>query len=123
MTTCTKRLRDHPRSRGVYYDQDTREEIRDGSSPLARGLHQARLRRPGLRRIIPARAGFTTPTPSARCRLTDHPRSRGVYMIKYHLEAKSMGSSPLARGLPSKALPMACRFRIIPARAGFTDDE
>ena len=120
MTTCTKRLRDHPRSRGVYYDQDTREEIRDGSSPLARGLHQARLRRPGLRRIIPARAGFTWASWACAPGRADHPRSRGVYSLSRCSASAAVGSSPLARGLPMEASLGTMTRRIIPARAGFT---
>ena len=53
------RLRDHPRSRGVY-DRDFKAagDVL-GSSPLARGL-QTRIDNEGvLARIIPARAGFT----------------------------------------------------------------
>ena len=111
---------DHPRSRGVYYDQGTREEIRDGSSPLARGLRQHPPTRHTATGIIPARAGFTpspaSPTSSSR----DHPRSRGVY---YPLPTEAdleKGSSPLARGLRCGTTTRSRRFRIIPARAGFT---
>ena len=111
---------DHPRSRGVYYDQGTREEIRDGSSPLARGLRQHPPTRHTATGIIPARAGFTpspaSPTSSSR----DHPRSRGVY---YPLPTEAdleKGSSPLARGLPRRREDAHHRPGIIPARAGFT---
>ena len=53
------RPRDHPRSRGVYGGGCARWDGRAGSSPLARGLRDARtaVNRPA--RIIPARAGFT----------------------------------------------------------------
>ena len=50
---------DHPRSRGVYQGTSRTHSVPYGSSPLARGLPQPRLRLLGLRRIIPARAGFT----------------------------------------------------------------
>ena len=70
---------DHPRSRGVYWPISYERSSRRGSSPLARGLLPEDAAGGGLRRIIPARAGFT----GTRHRRTrsgrDHPRSRGVY--------------------------------------------
>ena len=53
-----------------------------------------------VRRIIPARAGFTNPKAFEKGIGRDHPRSRGVY----HL-TRNTHKVPL---------------RIIPARAGFT---
>ena len=50
---------DHPRSRGVYLKQIGRDVEKTGSSPLARGLRHAENRKSKIRRIIPARAGFT----------------------------------------------------------------
>ena len=50
---------DHPRSRGVYASTPRTRGIGPGSSPLARGLPAAVSRRPPIRGIIPARAGFT----------------------------------------------------------------
>ena len=50
---------DHPRSRGVYPWKGPRNSRMSGSSPLARGLRGRTRRRLELRRIIPARAGFT----------------------------------------------------------------
>ena len=50
---------DHPRSRGVYPAVPRSHARVPGSSPLARGLHHLRRHRLLLRRIIPARAGFT----------------------------------------------------------------
>ena len=111
---------DHPRSRGVYKAPITRPWYRMGSSPLARGLLRGRLRQGGHDRIIPARAGFTTP-PSPRCTGSrDHPRSRGVYAAALLRRASARGSSPLARGLRTTGVGRAVALRIIPARAGFT---
>ena len=111
---------DHPRSRGVYGDWIATAADAAGSSPLARGLLRVDLPEPGLHRIIPARAGFTSGPVADRRPSGDHPRSRGVYVVSCGAAAWMMGSSPLARGLPTMALAWAALLRIIPARAGFT---
>ena len=135
---------DHPRSRGVYSAFDPVDNPGDGSSPLARGLRgRWTARSPGIW-IIPARAGFTnvplwaTPfesiygsSPLARGLLEcvtnatqkglDHPRSRGVYRHRALAARRISGSSPLARGLHRTDAPSRIIQRIIPARAGFTD--
>ena len=90
---------DHPRSRGVYGPPPGRRVHRQGSSPLARGLHLDLVHGVPFRGIIPARAGFTsTPSPAAMPR-PDHPRSRGVYSPRGRRCRTGSGSSPLARGL------------------------
>ena len=74
-----------------------------GSSPLARGLLHRIWGGAHLRRIIPARAGFTLPHAGREFGRGDHPRSRGVYPVAAHAdESRRRGSG------------------IIPARAGFT---
>ena len=73
--------RDHPRSRGVYRTTCWSPGRSSGSSPLARGLHRHRHPLARGRRIIPARAGFTWPSPSTAASRADHPRSRGVYVM------------------------------------------
>ena len=50
----------------------------------------------------------------------DHPRSRGVYRAMLDVITSTMGSSPLARGLPSVRRRRKRGIWIIPARAGFT---
>ena len=91
---------DHPRSRGVYSPPGDPGRCRRGSSPLARGLHNGALGQGVEVRIIPARAGFTSPTSSSPTLPQDHPRSRGVY--------RHVGDGARRR------------LGIIPARAGFT---
>ena len=91
-----------------------------GSSPLARGLRGAWLSASSLRRIIPARAGFTPTRMTSSSPPWDHPRSRGVYLPMSPCRDGGGGSSPLARGLRSSATPSRLGPRIIPARAGFT---
>ena len=92
--------RDHPRSRGVYLRKHLQGMAQSGSSPLARGLPRSPASCDADRGIIPARAGFTCPSPPNASSSPDHPRSRGVY---------SASSTAAASG------PW-----IIPARAGFT---
>ena len=91
---------DHPRSRGVYGASWAYNVDREGSSPLARGLHPDRGADRGRMGIIPARAGFT-PAFEARKRF-------------------AAGSSPLARGLHGSGPTLLEATGIIPARAGFT---
>ena len=111
---------DHPRSRGVYQGSASHQWPALGSSPLARGL---RPRRPALLlagRIIPARAGFTYQWVEDNTLGSDHPRSRGVYVNAVRNVITTVGSSPLARGLPRLDRGRHRPRRIIPARAGFT---
>ena len=91
-----------------------------GSSPLARGLLRSRRSSDDNRRIIPARAGFTSVSVHPHRESGDHPRSRGVYCPNWSRHASCPGSSPLARGLPFFDLVGDLVDRIIPARAGFT---
>ena len=91
-----------------------------GSSPLARGLRQVLVGAGHLRRIIPARAGFTPPHMGRDAPTEDHPRSRGVYTHSVPPIPTHVGSSPLARGLPVCDPGAGDQGRIIPARAGFT---
>ena len=110
---------DHPRSRGVYAARQSSSRTASGSSPLARGLQRELSRQSGVKRIIPARAGFTSSGSSRPVWQSDHPRSRGVYSRSGLMTTYIEGSSPLARGLRGGFLFMAVASRIIPARAGF----
>ena len=113
-------LGDHPRSRGVYRAVAECAVWTDGSSPLARGLRTEEYNRRSGRRIIPARAGFTPVRIPTSFTDADHPRSRGVYLFSFHSHPVKRGSSPLARGLLDRKLPLPQQIGIIPARAGFT---
>ena len=112
---------DHPRSRGVYMIPRVASPGSAGSSPLARGLPDGGGGRADGRGIIPARAGFTRRRHGGGRGRPDHPRSRGVYKLAGYLRNPKYGSSPLARGLRRRWWQSWCSFRIIPARAGFTD--
>ena len=111
---------DHPRSRGVYIPMSPCRDGGGGSSPLARGLRPERRIRQSSDRIIPARAGFTSPAVPRSGSARDHPRSRGVYASSATVGCFLTGSSPLARGLRRSRPPLGLRPGIIPARAGFT---
>ena len=112
--------RDHPRSRGVYVIDPMRSVTPGGSSPLARGLRRPDPPIRRRRRIIPARAGFTSLASQFPPFSADHPRSRGVYGLCLLSSSSNRGSSPLARGLPGDDPAPAECGGIIPARAGFT---
>ena len=71
-------------------------------------------------RIIPARAGFTVSIRRRSLLPQDHPRSRGVYVMRVVVCAGVVGSSPLARGLHNLTFKIPADVGIIPARAGFT---
>ena len=114
------RPQDHPRSRGVYAGSVHTAQGKPGSSPLARGLPDAARQCRRLRRIIPARAGFTTSPAAVDPGSGDHPRSRGVYLAAPVVSSHTAGSSPLARGLRGPQPGPTPPQRIIPARAGFT---
>ena len=132
---------DHPRSRGVYQVRPGETGVGQGSSPLARGLHDELGDPLTAVRIIPARAGFTQVRTRQTSADQDHPRSRGVYPVVGLIDLAAdgiiparagftdpprtpapgvPGSSPLARGLPCQLHPDRERGGIIPARAGFT---
>ena len=111
---------DHPRSRGVYQEPREADQFPAGSSPLARGLLITNQTRQPEAGIIPARAGFTYRSWLTSMNDEDHPRSRGVYSLPLRLSLVSMGSSPLARGLPFFYFIQSVEYGIIPARAGFT---
>ncbi len=93
------RLRDHPRTRGVYVSADVASRDADGSSPHARGLHEHVSYVFDRKRIIPARAGFTGCGARPGSRSGDHPRTRGVYGAWLGADPDADGSSPHARGL------------------------
>ena len=109
-----------PARAGFTVDVIVAVVVASGSSPLARGLPTGLSSQSEDDRIIPARAGFTAALARANVSSTDHPRSRGVYGSCMWPTRRPLGSSPLARGLPSKRVMRSFRDRIIPARAGFT---
>ena len=111
---------DHPRSCGANAYYQSRSAHQSGSSPLVRGqrrfYHSTQL----YGRIIPARAGPTSPCPLYRPQAPDHPRSCGANAIAGVYDKIHLGSSPLVRGQQANTYGSQTTARIIPARAGPT---
>ena len=112
--------RDHPRSRGEYFNGPYENNLLNGSSPLSRGIRHRDGPVLGGFGIIPALAGNTSKPSSVNSPTTDHPRSRGEYRIVRVLSRHDTGSSPLSRGIPDRVEQCPETHRIIPALAGNT---
>ena len=93
-----------------------------GSSPLARGKLRLRERDPHDQRLIPARAGKTSANILTRLIEQAHPRSRGENSPDGVVVPNQWGSSPLARGKLAALEERGLIVRLIPARAGKTED-
>ena len=141
-TQCRRLLGrpDHPRMRGEHCDNTAFSTTSSGSSPHARGAPELRLHRhyrrgssPHARgahrpiyngnegaRIIPACAGSTNLGESQDLQLGDHPRMRGEHRPARIWCWGSQGSSPHARGAPSRRGLNLDTVGIIPACAGST---
>ena len=110
----------HPRVRGEHTDAGLVRTDNDGSSPRARGTHDAFEFGTHSSRFIPACAGNTR-----RLRVRDaqqpvHPRVRGEHSHKTDFSVETPGSSPRARGTPGGAHGHLSGERFIPACAGNT---
>ena len=115
-----KNPQDHPRMRGVHIVIDSHWIPSVGSSPHARGPLCMGDTITAYLRIIPACAGSTRATPGNVRNPGDHPRMRGVHIIGYVVAYVTGGSSPHARGPPTKQEAGVPYQRIIPACAGST---
>ena len=131
----------HPRSRGEHCSVIKLTKLFVGSSPLARGTRAMANPALGRRRLIPARAGNTSAGDGEPVPVTAHPRSRGEHGVmagtphtnqahprsrgeheKNHVcSRRTDGSSPLARGTPTRRGHSLRARRLIPARAGNTN--
>ena len=110
----------HPRSRGEHEEWLRGGKVHFGSSPLARGTLYGFFLAMRLLRLIPARAGNTSPYPRANPNGQAHPRSRGEHVPLTARDPRKPGSSPLARGTHHVVLWRYYCARLIPARAGNT---
>ena len=91
-----------------------------GSSPRVRGKRETALDKALTLRIIPARAGQTSPRCSALRAGPDHPRACGANDDGGSQSNRVLGSSPRVRGKRLRDLVTETAPRIIPARAGQT---
>ena len=96
--------RAHPRSRGENETQAANASVDAGSSPLTRGKPQPGDQDGNQAGLIPAHAGKTTSSSASPTTRRAHPRSRGENCLVGILAAMTVGSSPLTRGKPHKAL-------------------
>jgi len=113
---------DHPRVRGEHQQLGNNNSIASGSSPRARGalpLSAGGFSEPG---IIPACAGSTVPRGAWPGPHGDHPRVRGEHCRPRPRPGHDPGSSPRARGAPSRRRSSTHALGIIPACAGSTVD-
>ena len=93
-----------------------------GSSPLTQGTRQLTLSHGNALGIIPACAGNIQRAIQASWRWSAHPRSRGEHQFFATECPASRGASPLARGTLGLRSAGGTRHRLIPARAGNTEN-
>ena len=115
-----RRLRAHPRSRGENQAAANARTDDTGSSPLTRGKHGRRARRPPRPGLIPAHAGKTVAVVEGDPLIEAHPRSRGENPKSNAAFGGAGGSSPLTRGKLRLLLVQARGAGLIPAHAGKT---
>ena len=117
--TCRQTV--HPRERGEHTYTPDNLIAGIGSSPRARGTHEAESGRARLLRFIPASAGNTHAAPHRVPRLPVHPRERGEHSACTNPRSCTGGSSPRARGTLHEEGRILEGGRFIPASAGNTD--
>ena len=86
--------------RGEYGYHDDMNDMSIGSPPLARGIQKKSGDREPDPGITPACAGNTERREGHKGGKKDHPRLRGEYPAIWVPEVCTMGSPPLARGIP-----------------------
>ena len=122
MTISSMTSPDHPRACGANSDGHRGEWGPDGSSPRVRGKRSRSCPPRTRRRIIPARAGQTPREWHQLIAGADHPRACGANSIGFRCAHSASGSSPRVRGKLMRIALMIMNIRIIPARAGQTDN-
>ena len=112
--------RDHPRVRGEHAVPEVTSIPNSGSSPRARGARDPPP--PGWlpTGIIPACAGSTAGRAVRGLATRDHPRVRGEHSQSVSRTSRRRGSSPRARGAPTRPAATYGVTGIIPACAGST---
>ena len=110
----------HPRMGGENLPRVAWATVGAGSSPRGRGkLHHAEAPIQQIR-LIPARAGKTTPDASRSFSYQAHPRAGGENFGELAGEFAASGSSPRGRGKRTPRTAALDKARLIPARAGKT---
>ncbi len=110
----------HPRRRGEHPGGSGLPGDQDGSSPQARGTLMTRHGMRLHRRFIPAGAGNTSLIEASASGSSVHPRRRGEHAWLLLSGMTISGSSPQARGTPSRVCEARLSHRFIPAGAGNT---
>ncbi len=110
----------HPRSREEHGSTRQMCGIWPDSSPLTQGTLGTNAQLVAQNRLIPARAGSTAAKALRTTTSAAHPRSRWEHSSVSIVCSTTHGSSPLARGTPSRYLPRLLEPGLIPARAGST---
>ena len=93
-----------------------------GSSPLTRGAQHHHQAQTNVAQLIPAHAGSTATSKTARTSARAHPRSRGEHVLAGGDVELDGGSSPLTRGALKVECAALCGAGLIPAHAGSTLD-
>ena len=110
----------HPRACGENEVAGRGGEVPCGSSPRVRGKHAQEGALVVPRRLIPARAGKTSPPGCSSRHTPAHPRACGENGDCLPGCGPVGGSSPRVRGKPARADVVVAVPRLIPARAGKT---
>ncbi len=110
----------HPRVRGEHSEVSPNASNVSGSSPRARGTLQQHPACRHQHRFIPACAGNTLLLSGRAAPPPVHPRVRGEHVSIALSTKRCVGSSPRARGTPSKNGYGEIFYRFIPACAGNT---
>ena len=114
------RSRAHPRAGGENALDGIKYALASGSSPRGRGKRTRGWCRRRARRLIPARAGKTSPCRASRGRSPAHPRAGGENFFDVVGDLADLGSSPRGRGKQVDLRPQVEEAGLIPARAGKT---
>ena len=110
----------HPRACGENGPEHRRMLTWLGSSPRVRGKLQQNMRTLALHRLIPARAGKTTPARPQPHHYQAHPRACGENHLPAGVRVPQLGSSPRVRGKLQGPVHGDVGRGLIPARAGKT---
>ena len=110
----------HPRAGGENWTGTWDGVSGFGSSPRGRGKHALSGGTRATERLIPARAGKTSPRSSRAWSISAHPRAGGENLEDTHVGHVDAGSSPRGRGKHGPGEYPSPNDGLIPARAGKT---